>query len=169
MKTEDIDRRIGMPDIDAEWKKFEQEVICTSPARVGFHLSRAAAIVIVVLGVSLTALASAYLLRVAPARKAPQQTVVAVPDTVCSVEAEPDTVFVFDNVEMESIARTLGDYYGLEPQFRDEKAKHVRLYARIAKSESIDEVTALLNNFRKVKMTVRDGHLIIESGSQAAR
>lgn len=27
MKTEDIDKRIGMPDVDAEWEKFEQEVI----------------------------------------------------------------------------------------------------------------------------------------------
>ena len=27
MKTEDIDKRIGMPDVDAQWAKFEREVI----------------------------------------------------------------------------------------------------------------------------------------------
>lgn len=27
MKTEDIDKKIGMPDVDAEWAKFEREVI----------------------------------------------------------------------------------------------------------------------------------------------
>ena len=27
MKTEDIDKRIGMPDVDAEWARFESEVI----------------------------------------------------------------------------------------------------------------------------------------------
>ena len=27
MKREDIDKRIGMPDVDAEWVKFEREVI----------------------------------------------------------------------------------------------------------------------------------------------
>ena len=27
MKTEDIDKRIGMPDVDAEWENFEREVI----------------------------------------------------------------------------------------------------------------------------------------------
>ena len=27
MKTEEIDKRIGMPDIDAEWAKFEKEVM----------------------------------------------------------------------------------------------------------------------------------------------
>jgi len=31
MKTEEIDKRIGMPDIDAEWAKFEREVIGTRP------------------------------------------------------------------------------------------------------------------------------------------
>ena len=30
MKTEDIDRKIGMPDIDMEWAKFEKEVIDAS-------------------------------------------------------------------------------------------------------------------------------------------
>ena len=27
MKTEDIDKKIGMPDVDAEWAMFEREVI----------------------------------------------------------------------------------------------------------------------------------------------
>ena len=27
MKREDIDKRIGMPDVDAEWTRFEREVI----------------------------------------------------------------------------------------------------------------------------------------------
>ena len=27
MKKEDIDKRIGMPDVDAEWARFECEVI----------------------------------------------------------------------------------------------------------------------------------------------
>lgn len=33
MKTEDIDKRIGMPDVDAEWARFEQEVIGKEPKR----------------------------------------------------------------------------------------------------------------------------------------
>ena len=31
MKTEDIDKRIGMPDVDKEWARFEQEVIGKEP------------------------------------------------------------------------------------------------------------------------------------------
>lgn len=167
MKTEDIDRRIGMPDIDAEWTKFEQEVIGTTPRRTGFHMSRAAAIVIVVLGMSVTALASAYFLGVMPSRRAVREPEALVPDTVCDGRDVPDSVavFFFDNEEMLTIAATLGSYYDLVPQFRDEKAKHVRLYARIPKSDDITEVTTLLNNFKKVKLSIHDGRLIVESNS----
>ena len=31
MKTEDIDKKIGMPDVDKEWARFEQEVIGKEP------------------------------------------------------------------------------------------------------------------------------------------
>ncbi len=31
MKTEDIDKRIGMPDVEAEWARFEREVIGKEP------------------------------------------------------------------------------------------------------------------------------------------
>ena len=33
MKTEDIDKKIGMPDVDAEWARFEHEVINKESAR----------------------------------------------------------------------------------------------------------------------------------------
>ena len=33
MKTEDIDKRIGMPDVDKEWARFEQEVISKGTRR----------------------------------------------------------------------------------------------------------------------------------------
>ena len=33
MKTEDIDKKIGMPNVDAEWARFEREVINKENAR----------------------------------------------------------------------------------------------------------------------------------------
>lgn len=51
MKTEDIDKRIGMPDVDAEWATFEREII-GKDTRAGkrfwlWSLSIAASIIIV--------------------------------------------------------------------------------------------------------------------------
>ena len=39
MKREDIDKRIGMPDVDAEWAKFEREVIAKDTKRKSWHIS----------------------------------------------------------------------------------------------------------------------------------
>ena len=69
MKTEDIDRKIGMPDIDMEWAKFEKEVIDASEEKskmesgkweVNRNWSRAAMFIGIIMGVSLIALASIY-------------------------------------------------------------------------------------------------------------
>ena len=65
-------------------------------------------------------------------------------------------------MEMQEIARTLGDYYGVKPVFRDEKLKTIRLYANISKEKSLDEVVELLGHFKKVKLSVSGGKLIIE-------
>ena len=35
MKTEDIDKKIGMPDVDEEWAKFESEVIGEEEPKTG--------------------------------------------------------------------------------------------------------------------------------------
>ena len=31
MKWEDVDNKIGMPDVDAEWRRFESEIINQKP------------------------------------------------------------------------------------------------------------------------------------------
>ncbi|MBO4850978.1 MAG: hypothetical protein J5529_08785 [Prevotella sp.] len=51
MKTEDIDKKIGMPDVDAEWEKFEREVIdkesASNKSFIMWGLSIAASIALV--------------------------------------------------------------------------------------------------------------------------
>lgn len=39
MKREDIDKRIGMPDVDAEWARFEREVIAKDTKRKSWRIS----------------------------------------------------------------------------------------------------------------------------------
>ena len=66
MKTEEIDKRIGMPDINQEWAKFEQEVITpTLPTpKLTFFKSfttKAAAITGLIFCISLAGIASAVI------------------------------------------------------------------------------------------------------------
>lgn len=74
MKTEDIDKKIGMPDIDAEWAKFRKEVI--APSQGGRILPamgmwrKIAAVVVALVCISGISIASAmYIARVVQDRK----------------------------------------------------------------------------------------------------
>lgn len=170
MKEEEIDRRIGMPDIDAEWARFEREVMHQKPLplRPSRRISRTAAVVALVLGISLTALASAYIFRVViPARHSSGLATTHDEDSLKQNTREEDAdttaYFLFDNADMLTIARTLGEHYGVTPVFMDEEVKKVRLYARIEKKMSLDEVVRLLGNFKKVRLSVSDGRLLIAS------
>lgn len=170
MKTEDIDRKIGMPDIDMEWAKFEKEVIDASEEKskmesgkwkVNRNWSRAAMFIGIIMGVSLIALASIYFY---PTPKQETETKKDVAEQIAAVqhteEIKTDTltinreVFKFDNIEMKTIAKKVGDYYGKQIVFENEEAKHVRLYIQIEKTKRIEEVVEFMNNFKKVHLTI---------------
>ena len=185
MKTEDIDRKIGMPDIDMEWAKFEKEVIEASEEkskrysvkykvdRVKWRVdsriwSHAAMITGIIMSVSLITLASIYLYSTPQEKTEPQETGSEMAVTVPVQEIiKTDTltinreVFKFDNIEMKTIAKKIGDYYGKQIVFENEDAKHVRLYIQIEKTKSIEEVVEFMNNFKKVHLTIEDNSIHI--------
>ena len=177
MKTEDIDRKIGMPDIDMEWAKFEKEVIDASEEKskmesvkweVNRNWSRAAMFIGIIMGVSLIALASIYFY---PTPKQETENKKDVAEQIAAVqhteEIKTDTltinreVFKFDNIEMKTIAKKVGDYYGKQIVFENEEAKHVRLYIQIEKTKSIEEVVEFMNNFKKVHLTIEGNSIHI--------
>ena len=177
MKTEDIDRKIGMPDIDMEWAKFEKEVIDPSEEKskvesrkwkVNSNWSRAAMFIGIIMSVSLIALASIYFY---PTPKQETENKKDVAEQIAAVqhteEIKTDTltinreVFKFDNIEMKTIAKKIGDYYGKQIVFENEEAKHVRLYIQIEKTKSIEEVVEFMNNFKKVHLTIEGNSIHI--------
>jgi hypothetical protein len=178
MKTEDIDRKIGMPDIDMEWAKFEKEVIEASEEKNKVESgkwkvnsmiwSRAAMITGIIMGVSLITLASIYLYSTPQEKTEPQKTGSEMAVTAPVLEIiKTDTltinreVFKFDNIEMKTIAKKIGDYYGKQIVFETEEAKHVRLYIQIEKTKSIEEVVEFMNNFKKVHLTIEGNSIHI--------
>lgn len=173
MKYEETDHKIGMPDIDKEWAKFEAEVI--DNRRIGQHpkrlLSRAASIALL-LTIGLVALASTYYIIQTheESSKNPVNETADVPIAAEAVEAgtgeqefdmdsEEQT---FDNVELQEIVRYLQLRYNIQPHFANEEAKHIRLYVTIGREESLADVVALLNNFQMVQFRIEDDKLIVE-------
>lgn len=176
MKTEDIDHQIGMPDIDQEWKHFEQKVMATSaittPRRQGW-MSRAAAIALLCT-LGLGAIASTIYIynETTEEKEATEQPVdhIIEPSSLPHPETTPQTdsdvtpeYFVFDNVTMLDIANCLKQHYGVEPTFRNEKAKQLRLFVSFSRNKSIDEVVTLLNHLQVVHLKLEEeNRLIIE-------
>lgn len=173
MKIEDIDRKIGMPDIDMEWAKFEKEVIDASEGNLKvstnkWWMTRAAMITGIIMSVSLITLASIYLY---PTPKQETENKKDVAEQIAAVqhteEIKTDTltinreVFKFDNIEMKTIAKKVGDYYGKQIVFENEEAKHVRLYIQIEKTKRIEEVVEFMNNFKKVHLTIKGNSIHI--------
>lgn len=188
MKPEEIDQRIGMPDIEAEWRRFERDVIgqpsMTDGSRPGVPpapgarrwMSRAAAIALTCV-VSGLVLAATYYLR--------HDRVAAIAPTTVSIPGQPATtddseitpeedellscwdeeagMYVFDNQELQLVAEALTMLYAVEPVFVNDEARHLRLYLSIVPRErSIEEIVTLLNTFHHVRMHLEDGKLIIE-------
>ncbi len=176
MTNKDIDQKIGMPDIDKEWAKFEREVIdapYSITPRSSAWKSRAAAIVLICT-VGVAALASTFFLINRSQEDAAVSFQPAVME-IAQVQAETDTTnvlgtyldeqqqkLVFDNVEMEHIALCLKQYYGIETQFANEESKHIRLYVTLNCAKPIDEIVAYLNNLQVVQLRLEDNHLTIQ-------
>ncbi len=172
MKTEEIDRRIGMPDIDKEWAKFEEQAF--RPTRNVKLWNRAAAVIGVVFGLSAVAMASILLMEHTEPEKTIESSVETPvnPEKLSAVASQADIIvtdsltidnetFRFDNVEMQTIAEALGEYYQVEPVFENDDARRLRLYVQIEKSKSIEQVVEFLNNFHKVQLRLEAGKLMI--------
>lgn len=176
MNIEEIDRQIGMPDIDQEWAKFEREVIDTPriAPRSKTWMSRAAAIAILCT-IGFVALASTIIVynmtpkviestpevNVGSTENVTTETMASSID-ITSYENEERQEWVFDNVEMQSIALCLQKQYGVDPVFVTEEAKHIRLYVTIAKNKKLPEVIAFLNNLQVVQLRLEGNKLVIE-------
>lgn len=176
MTDKDIDKKIGMPDIDQEWAKFEREVIdapySIAPRRSAWR-SRAAAIALICT-VGMAALASTFILihknneevsvnsQPAEMENVQAEVVSDTANVLCTYFDKEQQNLVFDNVEMQHIALCLKQYYGIEPLFANEESKHIRLYVTLSCTKSIDEIVAYLNNLQVVQLRLADNRLIIQ-------
>lgn len=175
MKTEEIDRKIGMPDVDQEWARFEREVIdaprITPQPR--HWTSRAAAIALACVLGGLAVAATLLMRRPSETRAGAEASRPAVAtasavETAMDDEAvdacydEQQEAFVFDDVELQHIARYLEREYSVEAVFVNDEARHVRFYVTLSGHQSLLEIVELLNNFQHVQLRLDGQRLIIE-------
>jgi len=85
--------------------------------------------------------------------------IVATKDTVTTKKEAPQTIH-FDNAELTTILGAMAKYYGVEVNFANEAAKHIRLHFEWDQAKSLDDNIQVLNSFQQITIT-RDGNKIV--------
>lgn len=72
-----------------------------------------------------------------------------------------ETSVVFDNVTLDSIARSIAAYHQIAMESQNEQARYLRFYFVWKQDDSLQEVVGKLNMFEHVNMAVENGKLIV--------
>ena len=84
------------------------------------------------------------------------------PSTLNSQLTESDTIRTFENAELQQILSELADHYHLEVDYRNEQARHVRLYTKWNTAAPLSQIVERLNNFEKVNIRQTNQQIIAE-------
>ena len=84
------------------------------------------------------------------------------PSTLNSQLPESDTIRTFENAELQQILSELADHYHLEVDYRNEQARHVRLYTKWNTAAPLSQIVERLNHFEKVNIRQTDNQIIAE-------
>ena len=159
---DDLDQ---VPDVDEAWQQFAQQHI---PSLRPVHTWRkVAAMLIGILMLSGIAFATIHIVHWSQHESQPV-TAVDKPQSVkiasqslpadSIVKAEP---VVFDNVTLDSIAKSIAAYHHLDMDLQNDQASQLRFYFVWNQEDSLQEVIEKLNMFEQVNLTVEDRKLIV--------
>ncbi|MDE7418834.1 MAG: DUF4974 domain-containing protein [Muribaculaceae bacterium] len=178
-KTKSSLQTLQTPDIEAEWKRFEEN----HPMSERKHrfwlagiMSRNIAVTIAIAIVSFTAVAAIVGIginhlnqRHEASRPDDARTeyaeIIAKPDSVVSLELDKDKtpkIIVFDNEPLETIVDRIAGYYGCKVEFGNEASKSLRLYFRWNQENTLEEVVESLDNFEQINIEIKDKTIKID-------
>ena len=162
---------IPVPDVDAEWQRFEQTHFAPVNNR---RWLKVAAIFLGVIMLSAFTYAAIQAVRnntidntvetsekvatTSQTESAEADTRLGVTDTV-SVPSEPVT---FDNVALDAIISDIASRHQLQVEFRNEDARALRFYFVWQPDEDLDAVLERLNLFESVNITKEGNTIVVE-------
>ena len=69
---------------------------------------------------------------------------------------------VYEDVELVTILDDIATFHQVEPVFKNEASKHIRLYYTWDKKQTIDDIIDTFNKFERIHITRHDKILIVE-------
>ncbi len=163
---------IPVPDVDAEWQRFEQEHLnATVKNRRWLKVAAMIAGVVMLSAFTYAAVqAVRYGTKDKPQKKTENVAPIAteesseaglrphMADTVAVVE-EP---VVFDNQPLGQMLEGIATRYGMQVEFRNEEARDLRFYFELHPGEELSSVVERLNMFERVSVSIEGNTIVVE-------
>ena len=157
--------------IDEEWVKFEAEHIRGERLEVRgkrLPLRKIAAMFVGLLMLSGIAYAAVHIIS-SHSQKAQEAQTVATNAQRATPGAQPEAKdstlmkpIVYEDTELTTILDDIATFYQVEPVYKNEATKHIRLYFTWDKKQTIDNVIDTFNKFERINITRHDKILIVE-------
>ncbi len=156
-KTDD---EIGMPDVDAEWDALSARTRQRSSRRAVLRIAAVFAGLVMMTGL---AWATVALVRqhdepveqtAKPAQQQPAtKSAKAKRKTFITVRPTKNASVIFKNVTLESILSYVAEAYNCRVEYRNDEARHVRLYFQWDADDGIETFVDKVNHFEKVHLS----------------
>ena len=131
----------------------------------GLRLWKIAAMFVGIILLSGITYAAVHIIRSQEPEDTKQENVVvtkAQPAVVNRQLSESDSIRTFVNTELEQILDELADHYHVDVDFRNEQARHIRLYTKWDTTAPLSQMIDRLNNFERINIRQTEKHLIAE-------
>lgn len=167
-----------MPSIDEEWKNLKEEKQNSTKAVSLWSPMRKVAAVAAVLVVSGFAFAAIHLALLSrqTSDKNNTELMAASKDSVlevsltrkANIEEKSDSAsiaklpLVYENAELQNILTPIAKHFHLQVTYKNESARHIRLFLQLKENMSIDDIITLMNHFEKVNIRREGQTLIVE-------
>lgn len=156
-----------VPDVEAEWNRFEQKhgKPVSAPHYALPRWSRRAASVLAIvvsMGLLYAAAVSTGLL---PSPFALQPDREVSPESAAGAKAADiplqTEVKVYDNVALSQILTEIADYYHVSISYENVSVQTMRLFFRWDQSLSIEQTVQALNSFERIRIVARDSKTLV--------
>ncbi len=158
---------INVPDANEAWERFKNERQETR--REKFSLMKIAATFVGVLMLSGITYAAIHFIGGSSQKAQEPQTVITDNAQRPATEAQPTDnnstelkTVVYEDTELATILNDIAKFYQVEPVYKKEDTKHIRLYFTWDKQLKLDDVIEMFNKFERFHITRENQKLIVE-------
>lgn len=183
------DEEIHLPSMDEEWEKLKEKKLgnmetetkekrLAKTVTLWSPMRKVAAIVavLVISGFTFAAIHLAYHsfqtssshdTNMAKEETESKDSVRLVTTTVQKTSAVNDSVstklpLLYEDMELQAILQPIAQHFNVQVVYKNEPAKHIRLYLQLTEQMSLDEIIELMNHFEKVNIQTEGNTLIVE-------